>query len=122
MRSKKQSQKAKKGNFRIGVKYGILVRQLKKIATQEQKHERKVIYADLKHADEELLDYLGACGAETLDDLKKHVNLWLEMEAKMTGYPTTKYTVGQGENLFKKVGIERELFYRKEAKDEYREN
>lgn len=119
MQSKRQNKKQnqdKKNSFRLGVKYGILVRQLKKIATQEQKQERKVIYADLKHADEELLDYLSVCGAETLEDFKKHVNLWLEMEAKMTNYPKTIYTVGQGENLFKKVGIERELFYRQNAK------
>jgi hypothetical protein len=107
---------SKKSNFRIGVKYGVIKRILKRVTERKVKQQRKVIYSDLKNADEELLDFLCACTPETLDEFIENINIWLSMEAKMTGYKVTEYTIGQGENIFKKVGIERELFYRNNKK------
>ena len=107
---------SKKNSFRIGIKYGVIKRILKRITDRKVRQQRKVIYSDLKHADEELLDFLCACTPETLEEFIGNINIWLSMEAKMTGYEVTKYTQGQGENIFKKVGIERELFYRNNKK------
>lgn len=102
----------KKDKFIIGVKYGVLVRILNRIRGRKEKSRAKDIKKDLEYAGGELLDYLTACTPETLDEFIENVNVWLAMEAKMTGYETTKYTVGQGENIFKKIAIERELYNR----------
>lgn len=105
-----------KSKFRLGVKLGVIKRILKRVTERKDKHTRKVMYSDLKHANEELLDYLCACTPETLEEFIENINVWLSMEAKMTGYEVTKYTIGQGENIFKMVGIEREMYHRKHKK------
>lgn len=101
-----------KNKFGRGVKYGIVKRILKRITSRKDKEIRKRICVDLKQADEELLDFLCACTPENLDEFIGNINIWLDMEAEMTGFETVKYTVGEGENIFKKVAIERELFHR----------
>lgn len=100
------------GKFRIGVKYGIVKALIKEVSTKEERVERDKVLEDLKHADEELLDCLGVGQAKSLKEIKTIIDNWLELEAKMTGYDVVEYIAGEGKNLFKKIGIERELFYR----------
>ena len=97
--------------IRISVKYGALKRLIRKVSTYQNRAVKKRILADMKHAGEELLDYLSVCGFKSLKDFEEKVNNWLSLEAKMTGFEPTKYTIGQGENIFKKIVLERAIFY-----------
>ena len=100
-------------NFRIGLKYGLVRKVIKKMQGTEGKKQRKAITNDMKHAGEELLDCLMVSKPKTLKDFIKIVDSWLSLEAKMTGFKPTKYLIGEGRNIFGLIIIERVIFYRK---------
>ena len=99
-----------KQKFILGIKYGVAVRVLKTVV--KDKTTREQVKADLRHAGEELLDLICATSPQTLEEFLNNINSWLSLEAKMTGFKMIKYSIGNGENIFKKVAIERELYYR----------
>lgn len=102
-----------KDSFRIGVKYGVIKKMLRKIIKKNQRERRNIILKDLRFAGEELLDFLRVSNPKTLEDFLIKINDWLELEAKVVGGEFLKYEEGEGENLFKKVQLERAIFYKK---------
>lgn len=110
MKNKPKGQKRNKHLFVIGIKYGVAVRIMERVV--KDKTTREVYKKDLRHAGEELLDFICATDPQTLEEYINNINDWLSFEGEMTGYGATKYTAGEGENIFKKIAVERELYYR----------
>lgn len=104
-----------KDKFRIGVKYGVLSRMIKKISgrSKEERKQRALILKDMRFAGEELIDFLTIVKPKNIDEFKKRLNDWLKLEAKAVGGEYLEYFEGEGENLFKKVELERAIFYKK---------
>lgn len=100
-------------SLKIGVKYGIVKRIIRRLDGLLGKEQKKLLEGDMKHAGEELLDYLAVLEPETLKEFVKGVEDWLSFQAMETGYKPTKYLIGEGENIFKKIVLERALYYKK---------
>lgn len=102
-------------SFRLGVKFGAVKRLIKSLEGIDERAQRKALKRDAKHAAEELLDYLLAESPQSLAAYVKAVDNWLSLEAQMVGFKFQPYQIGEGENLFKKVSIERAIFYKENS-------
>lgn len=99
-----------------GLKIGVIKRKIRKVRAKQERKQAKAIIRDLRHANTDLLDYLCAVEFEGLNDVTTSINVWLSFEAEMTGYNVKEYRIGGGDNLFKLINIEREIYNRKQVK------
>lgn len=97
----------------IGIKFGQVESIIKKAVPKKQARE---IMRDLRYAGEEVLDYLLLIKPSNFQEIEKGLNDWIAMEANTFGGQKVKYIIGEGENIFEKIAIERALYYIKKDK------